>query len=554
MDKLTGLNPFLLAAFRRGYTGALFTRDLFSGIIVALVAIPLSLAIAIASGVQPGAGIITAIVGGLAIALFGGSRVQVGGPAGAFIVIVYALAQQYGIVALQLATLIAGILLVAAALFRLGSLVRYVPYPVITGFTCGIAVIIFTSQLRDALGLTVAKMPAEFLEVLHTLWLHLGTVNFWAVGTTAVALAILLLTPRSVARFVPPILIVVVLGAIAAAVFHLPVATIGTKFGGLSLPWALPQLPSMDEVLVALRPAAVIGALVAIESLLSASVADNKTGDRHKPSQELFGQGIANIISPLVGGIPATGVIARTSLNIQSNGATPVAAALHGIFVFAIVLLAAPYASFIPLSVLAAVLMVTALRMGEWHEIARLRTMPRSDAAVFLTTFALTVLVDLAFAVEIGLLVAGVLYIRRVSSETSISLVRQDTDDEHPLHSIIGRDLPAGIAVYQIRGAFLFGASSRLEDVVDTSKGEVVVIRCRQLLSIDDSGVQALRTIHRRLRQHGGRLLLSGLSGQPLDAIEKTGFAAELGAESLPEHTEQAINTAAAHLRTTAHP
>ena len=530
------------------YSRGDFTADLVAGLTVGIVALPLAMAFAIASGVKPEAGIFTAVVAGFLISGLGGTKVSIGGPTGAFIVILYGIGVKYGPENLAICTMLAGALLLVMGLARLGTMIKFIPYPVTMGFTSGIAVLIFTTQIKDFFGLQVDKVPSEFLEKMQVLGGHLGTTQWPTLTVAAVSLAIILLWPKGWQRRVPGSIVALVLGTAAVMLFSLPVETIGSRFGGIPQGLPVPHLPAFAwaNLQNLLQPALTIALLAAIESLLCAVVADGMVDDRHDSNQELMAQGIANMVSPLFGGIAATGAIARTATNVKSGARTPVAGLVHAGTLLAVLLVAAPLAKFIPLATLSAVLVNVALHMGEWHNFARLPKWPASDAAVFLSAFGLTVVVDLTVAVEIGIVLAAVLFIKRVSETTQITAVDESTETEGSHHSLVGREIPNGVMVYRIFGAFFFGAVDKLESVLKREKREpvVLILRMRKVLAMDATGLNALEDLYERLRRKGKHLVLSGPHTQPLFLMEKAGFLDRIGRDNVCPHIEAALGRA----------
>src|SRR5690242_14888455 len=445
------------------YDRSQFQRDVMAGIVVGIVALPLCIAFAIASGVTPDRGLWTGIVAGFLISALGGSKVQIGGPTGAFVVIVYGIVQKYGVDGLTVATLMAGVLLVIMGLARLGTIIKFIPHPVITGFTSGIAVIIFSSQVKDLLGLRMGAVPADFLAKWGEFIKHAGSFSPAAAGTAALTLAIIVLWPK-VNRRIPGSFVALIAVTLPASLLHLPVETIGTRFGGLSaVPH--PQIPHLTftEITGLAAPASTIAALAAIESLLSAVVADGMIGGHHRSNMELVAQGVANIASPLFGGIPATGAIARTATNIKNGGRTPIAGMTHAMTLLLVTLFFGRWAGLIPMATLAAILVVVAYHMSEWRTFAAELRSPKSDVAVLLTTFSLTVLVDLTVAIAVGMVLAAFLFIRRMASVTNVSAVtselEDDVDDDSyaASGSVSQRRIPDGVEIYEINGPFFFG-------------------------------------------------------------------------------------------------
>jgi SulP family sulfate permease len=548
--------PRLLDALR-GYTRADLVRDLIAGLTVGIVALPLAMAFAIASGVPPQAGIFTAVIAGFIISGLGGTKVSIGGPTGAFIVILYGIYAQYGAENLAICTIMAGVILLVMGLARMGTMIKFIPYPVTMGFTSGIAVLIFSTQIKDFFGLQVDKVPSEFIEKMKVLGEHIGTLQWPTFALAAASLAIIVFWPKQWQRRVPGSIVALVLGTVAVAIFHPAVETIGSKFGGI--PQSLPamHIPGLDVLLKTpglfwenmrhlFQPATTIALLAAIESLLCAVVADGMVDDRHDSNQELMAQGLANIVSPLFGGIAATGAIARTATNVKCGGRSPVAGMIHAVTLLVIILAAAPLAKFIPLATLSAVLVNVALNMGEWHNFARLPKWPRSDAVVFLSAFALTVVVDLTVAVEIGMVLAAVLFIKRVSETTQITAVDETTETEGSQHSLVGKEIPKGVMVYRIFGSFFFGAADKLETALKRSgqEPEVLILRMRKVLAMDATGLNALEDLYERLRRRGKHLVVSGPHAQPLFMMDKAGFLDRLGKENVCANIELALGRA----------
>jgi len=544
--------PKLVVCLREGYGRKTFTADLFAGLTVGIVALPLAMAFGIASGVPPERGLFTAIVAGFLISALGGSRVQIGGPTGAFVVIVYGIVQKHGYDGLAVATLLAGVILMAMGLVRFGALIKFIPYPVTTGFTSGIALIIFSSQVRDFLGLRMDSVPAGFLDKWLAYFQHLGNWNPAALVLASGSVAVILLVRRVIPR-VPGPIVAVVLASLAASALHLPVETIGTRFGGIPRLLPVPHLPHASfHTLRELVPEAfTIAMLGAIESLLSAVVADGMTGGRHRSNVELIAQGVANIVSVLFGGIPATGAIARTATNVRAGGKTPVAGIIHAATLGAFMFFLAPLASAIPLASLAAVLVVVAWNMAEVDHFRSLLRAPKSDVVVLLTAFLLTVLVDLTVAVEVGLVMASLLFMRRMSEVTEVQAILEDPSDEDSVVGLEGRDpdatankrIPAGVRVFEINGPFFFGVADKLKDTLDLieSPPKIFILRMRRVPAIDATGLHALEEFWTKCQRRGTRLLLSGLRDQPYEALAKSGLDVKLGRESLHRHIDQAL-------------
>jgi sulfate permease, SulP family len=544
------LEPKLLTTLREGYSARDFARDAQAGLVVGVVALPLAIAFAIASGVRPEQGLYTAIVAGFLISALGGSRVQIGGPTGAFVVIVAGIVAEHGPEGLAVATLLAGALLVVMALARLGDVIRFVPYPVTVGFTTGIALIIATGQIGDALGLAIAKLPPDFGHRILAYSSRLGEAHAPALAICLATIAIIQVWPRVSSRLPGPLVALVA----TTALVHLTgwqIETIGDRFG--AVPSSLPHLrvPELDWSLVPklFSPALTIALLAAIESLLSAVVSDGQIGGRHRSNAELLGQGIANIASPLFGGIPATGAIARTATNVRTGGRTPVAGMVHAAVLLVILTAAGPWAAWIPMATLAGILLVVAYNMSEWHVFVRLLRAPRSDVIVLLATFVLTVAVDLTVAIQVGVVLASLLFMRRMAEVTQVKAVRDVLDYElggdEPEPS---SEVPAGVGVFEINGSFCFGAARKFTEALLASHmpTPVVVLRMRHVLAIDATGLHALEDVAARLRRRGTRMLIAGVHAQPLVALERSGALERIGAENLFETFEEAIECARA--------
>jgi sulfate permease, SulP family len=529
----------------KGYSVKDLIPDLTAGVTVGIVALPLAMAFAIASGVKPEAGIFTAVIAGFIISAFGGTKVSIGGPTGAFIVILYGIGAKYGFDNLLICTVLAGGLLLTMGITRMGTMIKYIPYPVTMGFTSGIAVLIFSTQIKDFFGLQVEKVPSEFVEKMKVLCEHLGSIQWPTLALAAASLGIILFWPKKWQGRVPGSIVALVLGTAAVALFHLPVETIGSKFGGIPQGLPHPHIPvlSWDQIQHLFQPAMTIALLAAIESLLCAVVADGMVDDRHDSNQELIAQGLANIVCPLFGGIAATGAIARTATNVKSGARTPVAGIVHAFTLLAIVLVAAPLAKFVPLATLSAVLVNVALHMGEWHNFTRLRKWPICDTAVFMSAFALTVVVDLTVAVEIGMVLAAILFIKRSSETTQIMAVDESTETEGSHHSLVGKEVPKGVMIYRMMGAFFFGAVDKLESALKREKAEpeVLILRMRKVVAMDATGLNALEDLFDKLHRKGKHLVLSAPHTNPLMVMEKAGFIERLGRENVCPHIDAAL-------------
>jgi sulfate permease, SulP family len=531
----------------RDYDLRIFSRDLIAGLTVGLVALPLAMAFAISSGVAPQAGIYCAIVAGFLISALGGSRTQIGGPTGAFVVVVAGIVARYGLDGLFMCTLMAGVLLVLLGVSGMGTAVKYIPRPVVIGFTNGIAVLIASTQIKDFFGLQIEKVPGEFLERIGVIIEHWDTLSGLTTAVSFGALAVILLVSRFAKR-VPGSIVALFAGTAAAWSLGWPLETIQSRFGGI--PPGLPHLvlPSFraDLILPLLSPTLTVTMLGAIESLLSAVVADRMSGDKHNPNVELFAQGVANIASPFVGGLPATGAIARTATNIRSGAQTPVAGMIHALTLLGVLLVAAPLAQHIPLCVLAAILMVVAYNMGEWREVPAILKLSGADIAVWLITFTLTVLADLTVAVEAGMILAALLYIRKVTMTTTVSRVTPEYVEAGLAHSLQTNPIPEGVAVYRIHGPFLFGATDKLAMIEAELEDlpPVVVLRLRNMTAIDATGLHALENLADRLHETGRHLLLCGMRDQPGRLMQQAEFHRHIGHENILPSLEAAVDRA----------
>ncbi len=522
----------------------MLVRDMVAGVTVGLVALPLAMAFAIASGLTPQAGIYCAIVTGFIISALGGSKFQIGGPTGAFVVVVAGIIADYGVSGLFMCTMMAGVMLVVLGATGMGAAVKYLPRPVVVGFTNGIAVLIASTQIKDFLGLRIGGVPAEFLPRMKMLASSLDTINPAAAALGIGALVTIVVLRRMLPR-IPGTILALAGGTTVVVLTHLGVETIGTRFGGIpsGLPW--PVVPRFEPSLIPtlLRPAITVAMLGAIESLMSAVVADRMGGDRHNPNVELVAQGIANIASPIFGGLPATGAIARTATNIRSGAASPVAGMVHAITLLIILVAAAPLASYIPLTVLGAILLVVAYNMGEWHEIPSLLKLTKTDISVWFVTFALTVFADLTLAVEVGMILAGLLYIRRVAGTTTVSQVTWDYVEEGRAHSLQDKLIPPYVAIFRIHGPFLFGVTDKLAAVLDdlATLPPIVIVRLRNMTAIDATGMRALEDLAHRLHASGRTLVLCGAREQPAAVMQASGFYDHVGAANVCANVESAL-------------
>ncbi|HKV99764.1 MAG TPA: SulP family inorganic anion transporter [Vicinamibacterales bacterium] len=538
--------PKLVAALR-GYTRRTAVADLTAGVTVGLVALPLAMAFAISSGLTPQAGLYTAIVAGAIISIFGGSRVQIGGPTGAFVVIVAGIVARHGVDGLFLCTLMAGGLLVVLGATGMGSAVRFIPRPVVVGFTNGIAVLIASTQIRDFFGLQAGTVPGDFLPRLEVLAAQFHTWSPTATTLAVGALAVVIVANRVSTR-APGMILALVGGTLAVAVFHLPVETIGTRFGGI--PAGLPklQLPTVRLELLGglIVPAMTVAMLGAIESLMSAMVADRMSGDRHDSNVELIAQGLANLASPLVGGLPATGAIARTATNIRSGAKTPIAGIVHALTLLIILLVAAPLARHVPLAVLAAILLVVAYNMGDWAEIPELLRLTRTDIAVWIVTFGLTVFADLTVAVGVGMVCAALLFIKRVADTTTVTVVTDEYVREGHVHVLQGKTIPPYVRIFRIHGPFLFGATDKLRPVYDQIPDlpQVVILRLRNMTALDATGLRAFEDLAQALQRSGRHLVICGARHQPASLIARADFHRHIGDANICAHVTDALQRA----------
>ena len=545
----------------KNYTRENFMTDLMAGIIVGIVALPLAIAFGIASGVTPEKGIITAIVAGFIISFLGGSKVQIGGPTGAFIVIIYGIIQEYGIEGLMVATMMAGIILVLLGIFKLGTIIKFIPYPIIIGFTSGIAVTIFTTQIADIFGLNFngEKVPGDFIGKWILYFHHFDTVNWWNVVVSVASIFIIAITPKF-SKKIPGSLVAIVLVTVAVYLMKMYggiqcIDTIGDRF---SIKAQLPEVavPSLDwEAIKNLFPVAItIGVLGAIESLLSAAVADGVIGDRHDSNTELIAQGIANFVSPIFGGIPATGAIARTMTNINNGGKSPVAGIVHAVVLLLILLFLMPLAQYIPMACLAGVLVIVSYNMSGWRVFKGLLKNPKSDVTVLLITFFLTVIFDLTVAIEVGLVIACVLFMKRVMETTQISVITDEIDpnkesdlEVHEEHLIV----PEGVEVYEINGPYFFGIATKFEEIMARlgDRPKIRIIRMRKVPFIDSTGIHNLTTLCKMSQKENIHIILSGVNDQVHAVLEKSGFYELLGKENICSNINEALEVAAKEVK-----
>jgi SulP family sulfate permease len=535
------------------YTRRQFLADLQAGVIVGIVAIPLAIAFAIASGVAPEKGLVTAVIGGFLVSLLGGSRVQIGGPTGAFIVIVAGVVQKYGIEKLAICTLLAGAILIVLGLARFGGAIKFIPYPVVVGFTSGIAVIIFSSQIKDLLGLPLGEVPGPFLEKWATIAPAIPRASPAAVSVSTASLLILGVWPR-LSRKVPAPIVAITAATAAVALLGIPVETIGSRFGDVSFGIPTPRFPAIDlaSVRELFSPAVTIALLAGIESLLSAVVADGMIGSRHKSNVELVGQGIANVGSALFGGIPATGAIARTATNVKNGGRTPVAGMVHSLTILVLLLFLGRWVRYVPLAALSAILVVVAYHMSEWQSFAHIFRTPRSDVLVLLTTFFLTVLVDLTVAVQAGVVLAAFLFMKRMADVTNVGMVTRELGEapdgmmNDDAEGVARRRIPGGVEVYEVNGPFFFGAADKIKDVLRfvAKKPRVFILRMRNVPAMDASGIRVLDDLFQDFHRHGIRFLISGIHAQPLHALERAGRLDRYGRENFVASLDEALGRA----------
>ena len=547
----TRLQPKLITVLREGYTKKQFTSDLIAGVIVGIVALPLAIAFAIASGVKPEQGLYTAVIAGFVIGALGGTRAQISGPTGAFIVIIYGIVQQYGYDGLAVATILAGFILVAMGLLRMGAFLKFIPYPVTVGFTTGIALIIFSGQIRDFFGLRMESVPADFVEKWQAYFHSAATVNWQALAVGAASLAIVFLWPRITPK-VPGSLVAIVVITAAVHLLSLNVETIGSRFGSVPNTLPAPHFPHLTWGLITkmFSPAITIALLAAIESLLAAVVADGMMGTRHRSNMELIAQGIGNIVSPIFQGIPATGAIARTATNIKSGGRTPVAAIIHALTLLLIMVFFGRWAALIPMPTLAAILIFVSYNMSEYHAFLKLLKSPKSDVAVLVVTFLLTVLIDLTVAIQVGVVLAAFLFLQRMSEVAQVSSltgnISEEEEDPNNPRAISKRVVPPGVEVFEVYGSLFFGAIERFKDAMRRveKKPKVLIIRMRMVPAIDATGLQVLEDVLERTRREGGTLMLTGVAAQPMEAMERSGFLKSLGREFIFESIDDALQCA----------
>ena len=544
--------PKLFTIIKGGLKREQIIKDLVSGLIVGIVALPLAIAFAIASGVSPEKGLVTAIVAGLIISVLGGSRVQIGGPTGAFIVIVYGIVQEHGVNGLTIATLMAGLMLMGMGLAKLGNLIRFIPYPLIVGFTSGIAIVIFSSQIKDFLGLPIETVPVDFIDKLGAYGNQMSHINYYALSIAAFT-AIITFNFHRITRKVPGSLVAIVIATLAVHLFAIPVTTIETSYGDIPNHLSLPDFPHLnyEKIKLLIQPAFAIALLGGIESLLSAVVADGMIGGRHRSNMELIAQGAANCFSALFGGIPATGAIARTATNVKNGGRTPIAGITHAISLLLIMLLFAPLARLIPMSCLAGILLVVAYHMSEWRQfVALLRGNP-SDILILLVTFILTVFFDLIIAIEIGIVLSSFIVMKRLSESVIVrntTSVKGNDEEGDVLFEDESLELPAGVLMYEVQGALFFGAAQTFQDAISRlhEDPKVIIIRLRHVPFIDATGIYRLRQIIHEFRHRGIQIILSGVNKQVGEEFGRSNIGQLLGSENILDNIQDSIKRAQA--------
>lgn len=540
------LKPKLFTIWK-SITREQFINDITAGIIVGILALPLAIALAIASGVSPEKGIITAVIGGFIVSLLGGSRVQIAGPTGAFVVILYGIVMEYGINGLYLATIMAGVILVIMGVAKMGTLIKFIPFPVTVGFTSGIAVVIFSLQINDFFGMGIEKVPSEFAEKWVLYFYNISHVNIYAAMIGFLSLAIILFWPK-ISKKIPGSLIAILVSTLLVSLLKLDVQTIGSKFNEIHSGFPMPSFPNFEfgQIKNLIKPATTIAILAAIEALLSAVVADGMIEKRHRSNMELVAQGIANIVSPLFGGIPATGAIARTAANIKNGGRTPIAGIVHSIVLLLILLFLGKWASLIPMPTLGAILIIVAYNMSEFRTFKALLKSPKSDIVVLVTTFSLTVIFDLTIAIEVGLILSVLLFMRRMTKIVNVDVVsnmesEEDLDDD-PL-SIQLRQVPERVDVYEINGPFFFGAAAKFRDAVDEQqdKPKVRIFRLRNVPVMDATGLYMFKEVYRSCIKSGIKVVLSGVHPSVYQVMEKDGFLDTIGKANVTDHIDKAL-------------
>lgn len=540
-------SPFLpqfVSTLKEGYGWGLLRSDALAGVMVGIVALPLAIAFAIASGVTPTAGLITAVIAGLVLSCFGGSRVQIGGPTSAFVVLLYTIVQKHGTDGLMVATLMAGLILVAMGLLRMGGLVKFIPYPLSVGFTTGVAVLIATTQIPDVLGLELASKDSHFVARLQACLEAHHTFNPWAVGVAAGTIAIALIWSQLVPRLSGS-LVAIVAATVATTLFELPVETIGSRFGAVSAGFPTPHLPrlSIDLIIAMTSPALAIAFLASLETLLSATVADGMTGRRHRPDMELVALGAANIVSPLFGGIPAVGAVARTATNVRSGGKTPVAGIVHALVLLLILLVAGKWAALIPMSALGAILLLVAWNMSEVQTFKTLLRAPKGDVLVLLTAFLLTVFVDLTVAIEVGFGLSAALFMKRMAEVSEVRWISHELNQRAEAAGTTDRKVPPGVEVFSIQGSFFFGAADKFRTALEGHRRmpKTLILEMHDVLSLDATGLKAIEELSKGCRKKGGRLMLTGVHAQPMAALVHSGWLDRIGEDNVFDDLDDAL-------------
>ncbi|MCB2289128.1 sulfate permease [Clostridium sp. CS001] len=531
----------------KDYSKEKFVKDFIAGVIVAIIALPLSIALAIASGVSPEKGLYTAIIGGFIISLLGGSRVQIGGPTGAFVVIVFGIVEKFGIDGLIVSTIMAGFFLIIMGILKFGGMLKFIPYPITTGFTSGIAITIFSTQIKDFLGLTMKSVPSEFIPKWIAYFNNLNTLNLQSLSIGILSLLIIIFWPK-INKKIPGTLIAIVLTTVLVLFFNLNVETIGSRFGNISSSLPRISIPHTSFAMIKelMLPALTIAILGGIESLLSAVVADGMIGGSHRSNMELVAQGIANIFSGLVGGIPATGAIARTAANVKNGGRTPIAGIVHALSLLVILLLFMPYVKLIPMSSLAAILIIVSYNMGEWDAFQRIFKAPKSDAAVFLVTFSLTLFFDLVIAIGIGLLLSALLFMKRMADVTDVRYILDEHEDKDQIELIDSIKTPEHVSLYEINGPFFFGAADKFVHAIREIgiPTKILILKMANVPAMDATGYHALEMLYDICKKHHTQLIMLNLQEQPISTLEKYGFVETLGRENFCSNVEEAIERA----------
>ncbi|WP_138204962.1 SulP family inorganic anion transporter [Haloimpatiens lingqiaonensis] len=529
------------------YTKEQFIKDLIAGIIVAIIAIPLAIALAIASGVSPEKGLYTAIIGGFIVSLLGGSRVQIGGPTGAFVVIVYGIIQKHGMEGLIVATIMAGCFLIIMGLFKFGSLIKYIPSSITTGFTSGIAIVILSTQVKDLLGLQMKSVPSEFIHKWIAYFNNINTINFKSLIIAILTLAIIILWPK-INKKIPGTFIAIIVATVVTTIFNLPVDTIGSQFGELSSNLPRINIPNVNlEMLNELMlPALTIAILAGVESLLSAVVSDGMIGGKHRSNMELIAEGVANIFSGAFGGIPVTGAIARTAANVKNGGRTPIAGIVHSMAILVIMLLFMPYVKLIPMSSLAAVLVVVSYNMGEWETFKRIAKAPKSDALVFIVTFVLTIFLDLVVAIGVGIVLSSFLFMKKMAEITNVKYILDDINDEEVCEIIDNLKTPNDVSIYEISGPFFFGAANKFVNAIREmgTPPKILIIKMSKVPFMDSTAYHSFEMLHDICKKHHTRLIILKLQQQPMDMLQQYGYIDEIGKENFCYSIEDAIQRA----------